>query len=46
MEYARFLDALGAFADPNSLRNRGSKDSKCWWVLYGSSTPNLRALAL
>ena len=41
-----FLDPLGAFADPNSLRDRGFVDPKCWWVLYGSSTLNLQALSL
>ena len=46
MEYARFLGTLGAFVDPDSLRNRGFVDPKCWWVLYDSSTHNLQALAL
>ena len=46
MKYARFLGTLGAFTDPNSLRDRGFVDLKCWWVLYSSSTPNLQALAL
>ena len=41
-----FSDTLGAFADPDSLRDRGFVDLKCWWVLYGSSTPNLQALTL
>ena len=44
MEYARFSGALGAFADLDSLRDIGFMDPKYWWVLYGSSTPNLQAL--
>jgi len=39
IEYARFSGALGAFADPDSLRGIGLVDPKCWWVLYGSLTP-------
>jgi len=46
MEYARFLGTLGAFTDPDSLRDRRFVDTKCWWILYGSSTLNLQALAL
>ena len=46
MEYARFSDALGAFADLDSLRDRGFVNPMCWWVIYDSSTPNLQALVL
>jgi len=46
MEYTRFSNTLGAFADPDSLRDRRFVNLKCLWVLYGSSTPNLQVLAL
>jgi len=44
MKYATFSGTLGAFADPDSLRDREFVDPKCLWVLYSSSTPNLQAL--
>ena len=46
MEYARFSSTMGIFDDPDSLSDRGFVNPKYWWVLYGSSTLNLQALAL
>ncbi|XP_020266352.1 uncharacterized protein LOC109841825 [Asparagus officinalis] len=41
LEYARFSTVLDTFSDPDALADRGLMDPKLWWVLYGSSTPNL-----
>ncbi|XP_020265834.1 uncharacterized protein LOC109841315 [Asparagus officinalis] len=45
LEFARFSAALDTFRDPDSLTDRGLMDPKSWWALYGSSTPNIQALA-
>lgn len=46
LEYARFAGALDAFSDSDALSDRGLMDPKSWWLLYGSTTPNLQALAI
>jgi len=45
IEYARFSGSSHAFSDPDCLRDRGFMEQKDWWVTYGSSIPNIQALA-
>ncbi|XP_020267247.1 uncharacterized protein LOC109842776 [Asparagus officinalis] len=45
LEFAKFSAALDIFRDPDSLADRGFMDPAAWWALYGSSTPNIQALA-
>ncbi|KAJ6810180.1 uncharacterized protein M6B38_158170 [Iris pallida] len=46
MEYAKFSAGLDAFADDDSLNDRGLMDPKTWWVVYGAFAPLLQGLAL
>ncbi|KAJ6842503.1 uncharacterized protein M6B38_301855 [Iris pallida] len=46
MEYAKFSAALDAFADDDSLNDRGMMEPKTWWIVYGAFAPLLQGLAL
>ncbi|KAH6780496.1 hypothetical protein C2S52_011733 [Perilla frutescens var. hirtella] len=45
-EFANFSSMSGHFADSDSIEERYDMDPKSWWVIYGTSTPKLQALAL
>ncbi|PRQ18378.1 putative HAT dimerization domain, ribonuclease H-like domain-containing protein [Rosa chinensis] len=45
-EFASFSACLDEFASSDSINDRGKMPPMKWWVVHGSSTPNLQRLAL
>lgn len=45
-EFASFSACLEEFSSSDSINDRGKMKPMKWWVVHGSSTPNLQKLAL
>ncbi|XP_004299161.1 PREDICTED: uncharacterized protein LOC101293587 [Fragaria vesca subsp. vesca] len=45
-EFASFSACLDEFANSDSMSDRGKMDPMKWWIVHGSTTPNLQKIAL
>lgn len=45
-EFSSFSACLDEFASSDSMSDRGKMDPMKWWIVHGSTTPNLQKIAL